>query len=109
MILSDILGDLDTMMPNPYSADEKVIFLNKTIKEISRSAGKCDIYLFSANEYLRIYPLPYFIRGETISAVSVNGKMLKPLRENDFGEGYYLISNGFIGFTEKLNNNSNEL
>lgn len=106
MILSDLLEDLDTLLPNPYSAEEKVVFLNKTVKEISRSAGKCDIYMFPANEYLRIYPLPYFIEGENISAVSVNGELLKPLNKNEVGDGYYLLPKGFIGFTQKLKGKS---
>ncbi len=106
MILSDILEDIDNMLPNPYTADEKVTFLNKTINEISRCAGKCDAYIFNANSHLRIYPLPHFIRGETIICVSLNGKVLKPLSERDSGEGYYLLLDNFLGFTVRPKDNS---
>lgn len=106
MILSDILEDIDTILPNPYSEEEKVTFLNKTIKEISKCAGKCDMFLFRANEHLRLYPLPYYIKGGDIITVSRNGEVLKALDQRDCGDGYYLVADSFIGFTERPKSNS---
>ena len=98
MLLGELLNELDLMLPNPYSADEKVVFLNKTIREIKRFADELETYVFDANT-LNLYPLPEEIAAEDILFVSVNGHEMRA--ENISGEGcdfYYLLPTGFIIF-----------
>lgn len=98
MLLGDILKELDLMLPNPYTADEKITFLNKTIREIKRYASKLETYSFDANA-LNIYPLPEEIAAEDILFVSVNGREFPPENISDEGCCFYcLIPTGFIVF-----------
>lgn len=46
MTLKEIISELDMMLPNPYSDDEKTSFINKTLCEIKRFAAKTDVYRF---------------------------------------------------------------
>ncbi|MBO4898452.1 MAG: hypothetical protein J5590_09170 [Clostridia bacterium] len=98
MLLGEILNELDLMLPNPYSADEKTVFLNKTIREIKRFAGKLETYVFDANA-LNLYPLPEEIAAEDILFVSVNGREMEAENISDEGcDFYYLLPTGFITF-----------
>ena len=98
MLLGEILNELDLLLPNPYSADEKIVFLNKTIREIKRYAGKLEAFVFDANA-LNIYPLPEEIAAEDILFVSVTGREFPPENISDEGcDFYYLLPTGFIVF-----------
>lgn len=96
MTLKDLLYELDLFLPNPYTAGEKVIFLNKTIMEIRRFGGKRDIFTFMGNGG-RIYPLPPEIRGENVLGVSVNGEDYFPKNVHSGGRRFYAFQpEGFI-------------
>lgn len=96
MRLKDLLTELDLFLPNPYSAGEKVIFLNKTIMEIRRFAGRRDIFAFNGNGE-RIYPLPSGIRGENVFALSINGEECVPKDIAGRGDSFYaFLPEGFI-------------
>lgn len=96
MTLKNIIEELDLFLPNPYSAEEKVMFLNKTIIEIRRFGGKGDILSFFGNGG-RIYPMPKGIGGENVLCVSVNGKEYQPKNLSQEGERFYtFMPQGFI-------------
>ena len=96
MLLGELLNELDLMLPNPYSPDEKVVFLNKTIREIKRYAGKIETYVLEANS-LGLFPLPQEISAEDIIFVSVNGREKMPKNIGDEGdEFYHLLPSGFL-------------
>lgn len=96
MKLKDLLYELDLFLPNPYTAGEKVIFLNKTIMEIRRFGGKSDIYTFSGNGE-RLYPLPQGIRGENVKGISVNGQDYLAKDVAGRGDNFYVfLPEGFI-------------
>lgn len=95
MNLKTLIKELDLFLPSPYSAEEKAIFLNKTISELSRFGGKSDILKIKGTGQ-GLYPLPY-IEGECIEGVSVNGREYFSKGIYEEGDFFYIIMpDGFI-------------
>lgn len=96
MTLKEIISELDMMLPNPYSDDEKTSFINKTLCEIKRFAAKTDVYRFKAVG-TEIYPLPAFLCPEDIKGVAICGREIPPKGLGEEGDAFFaLIPSGYI-------------
>ena len=96
MKLRNLINELDLFLPSPFSAEEKAIFLNKTINELSRFGGVSDILKIYGNGQ-KLYPLPFCIEGECVEGVSVNGREYFFKKLYDEGDNFYTFQpDGFL-------------
>lgn len=88
MKLKNLADELDLFLPSPFTAEEKAIFLNKTINELSRFGGVSDILkIYGTGQ--KLYPMPEGIEGECVEGVSVNGREYFYKKLYDEGECFY--------------------
>ena len=96
MNLKTLINELDLFLPSPYSAEEKMVFLNKTISELSRFGGKSEIYRINGNGQ-KLYPMPQGVEGENTEGVSVNGREYFYKKIYDEGDCFYTFQpDGFL-------------
>lgn len=98
MTLRKILDDIALRMPHPFSEDEVVGFLNKTLLDISRCCARLDAKDFKTVGGMELYPLPDFIRPEGIKSVTVDDVAYSPalIEEGEGDRQYYFPVTGYM-------------
>lgn len=79
-----ILLDIDTRYPNTYSEEEKIRWINDTLKEIYRDLAIQDFYSFNTIKGQNLYVLPQNCSIDNIKNVEMSSKE-KTTTNSDWG------------------------
>ena len=99
MKLTSLLSDIGERVPNAFSENVLVGWINRATDEVYKILSEREGFVFTAPGGQSVFPLPRDISCALISAVTVNGKSLTARRIDDVvGQDiWYKITDGFMG------------
>lgn len=107
-----IIADIDRRYPNTYSNEDKIAWINDTIRQIYVDISVSEFYSFNTRKGERLYVLPEDCDMRNIKSVEISEKPKKDsledygnfhelhfsLKDKDmFAQSYYDAMNGLIG------------
>ena len=84
-----IIQDIDTRYPNTYSQENKITWINNTLKQIYMDLALQDFYCFETVKGQRVYTLPDDCSMENIKNVEKSSRF-KTATNSDWGRFYAL-------------------
>ncbi len=95
-----ILEDVKCRLPNAFSDDNLILWLDQAVRDLYKVLAKREGFSFQSMGGQILYPLPADVQEDLISAVVVGKREREARRIGDTGKDncWFGTGNGFLGF-----------